>query len=555
MTIEVSSYDDVKNIASIHGIQTVDILEEYSQPVNQSLETTLPAVFDDLAVENDVLIGVIDGGISDSNPFVKPFIESREEHIPEIYQNHSHGTFIASTILYGNHLNGLGTSPQKGFKLIDIVAIPNGDVRRGPVDTIDDCELMEIITETMEKYAPTVKIWNLSLGIPDLVCDYKMSTLGIFLDQIQDIYKVQFFVSAGNLPSSSPRKWPPQPSVEGLDRIISPADSIRALTTGSIALNENSSSIVRKNEPSPFSRRGPGANYTTRPEMVDYGGNLAYEPRFQIGLGVKGLDPKGKIVEGLGTSYANPRVLQKFATVYSDMVERDLLLTKALLIHSSRMWSRHLYDRNPENIHYYGFGMPALQSNQVLRCSSNEATLVFKYSIAKSSHIEMIDFPYPPSLIRDGKCFGEIAMTLVMDPIIDDRYAGEYCRLNIEASFGIYGFNPKEGKREFKGMVPMEAAWNDKFEKARVDFGFKWNPIKSYFRKIKNGIDYREGWKIRIDMSPRSGLEARAQEFILIITIKDPDGKDIYTELVNGLRSRGHSLNNLQTRHVLRQRQ
>lgn len=45
------------------------------------------------------------------------------------------------------------------------------------------------------------------------------------------------------------------------DRIISLADSVRAITVGSIALYETVDSIVKTNEPSPFSRRGPGANY------------------------------------------------------------------------------------------------------------------------------------------------------------------------------------------------------------------------------------------------------------------------------------------------------
>lgn len=41
----------------------------------------------------------------------------------------------------------------------------------------------------------------------------------------------------------------------------------------------------------------------------------------------------------------------------------------------------------------------------------------------------------------------------------------------------------------------------------------------------------------------------------IIVTIKDPKGNDIYTEMVNGLRDRGYYTNNLETKQQVRQRQ
>jgi hypothetical protein len=169
----------------------------------------------------------------------------------------------------------------------------------------------------------------------------------------------------------------------------------------------------------------------------------------------------------------------------------------------------------------------------------------------------MYDFPYPSSLTRNGKCYGEIIMTLAYNPLLDERYGREYCRTNIDASFGVFKYS-KEGKLEYKGCVPMENTWDweEKFEKSRVESGFKWSPIKSYYRKISKGIDAGEGWKIRIDMLPRNNLTVPAQEFVLIITIKDPTKKnDIYSEVVNGLSERGYITANLETRQKIRQRQ
>ena len=55
-------------------------------------------------------------------------------------------------------------------------------------------------------------------------------------------------------------------------------------------------------------------------------------------------------------------------------------------------------------------------------------------------------------------------------------------------------------------------------------------------------------------MTPRSGLTVPQQEFVLILTIRDPLGHDIYSEVINGLRERGYITNNLETRQQLRYR-
>lgn len=145
-------------------------------------------------------------------------------------------------------------------------------------------------------------------------------------------------------------------------------------------------------------------------------------------------------------------------------------------------------------------------------------------------------------------------MTLAYNPVLDQRYGKEYCRINIDASFGTYEFQ-KNDTIKYHGQVPLERAWDEKFEQSRVENGFKWSPIKSYYRKIsKKGILAKDGWKIRIDMNPRNGFDAPPQEFVLIVTIKDPLGNDIYSEVVNGLRDQGYVTNNLETKQQLRHR-
>lgn len=259
LKIEVTSYDDIIELASINGVKTVGFFQEYSLPQNDFSATKLQTLLDSEYRDSDVTIGIIDGGISDDNPFLKPYIVAREEYVNKAYQNPQHATFIASTIQYGNILNNIPVPAAYRFKFVDIVAIPNSDEDFGLTDFISECDLMEIIKEVIEKYSSSTKIWNLSLGLENKPCDGSMSDLGIFLDYIQDTYQVQFFVSSGNVNSLPLRNWPPQKGIGEHDRLISPADSVRAITVGSVALFDSEDSIVKFNEPSPFSRRGPGA--------------------------------------------------------------------------------------------------------------------------------------------------------------------------------------------------------------------------------------------------------------------------------------------------------
>ena len=170
-------------------------------------ETEIAAIIGEESTESEITIGIIDGGIGDENKFLAPYIVAREEYVGEDYQNHSHASFIASTIQFGDELNGIASNDNRRFKFVDVVAIPNSDPDYGPTDSIGELALMEIIEEVMEKYADTVKIWNISLGVPDQICQGTMSDLGIFLDDIQDKYNVQIFVSSGNLcPSENGRR-------------------------------------------------------------------------------------------------------------------------------------------------------------------------------------------------------------------------------------------------------------------------------------------------------------------------------------------------------------
>ncbi len=540
INVTVDSEENINQIASLSGVRSVGTFDNVCCSFETMDVDDKKPIKTDGMIKSDVIIGIIDSGIADI-PELKDYIYAREEYVPREYQNRNHGTFVASTIQYGDQLNGISENGNRLFKFLDVVAIPNENPMYGLTDTMYEEDLMYLLDDVMQKHAHEVKIWNLSLGFANQICDVKMSTIGKFLDKLQDKYKVQIFVSSGNLPPGVIREWPLKDTFSVNDRIVAPADSIRAVTVGSVAMDDCKGSAVKKFQPSPFSRRGPGPNYTVKPDIVDFGGNVRLNKTFHR-IGIKGLNEHGDIVEQIGTSFSCPNALKKYALIYDEMLTKDLMLAKGLLIHSARMNSKESVQKT-EDMKYYGFGMPKKSYEELLRCKSNEVTLVFKQKITRSTHLEMKKFPYPNSLLKDGKYHGEICMTLVYSPKFDRRYDKEYCRSNIEVGFGMFDEN-----EQFKSEVPLEKSWDGKYEKERVKNGFKWAPIKSYYRKIKKGIEEKAGWKIRVDMVARNGADIPEQEFVLIVTIKDPGGHDIYTEIVNELRAKGYVMNNLETR-------
>lgn len=153
LKVEVDSYDDIIKLASINGVKTVDFFQEYSLPRNNFSLTEIQTLLDSEYRDSEITIGIIDGGISDDNSFLKPYIVAREEYVNKAYQNPTHATFIASTIQYGNILNDISTSTTYRFKFVDIVALPNSDEDFGLTDSISEDDLMEIMEEVMDKYS------------------------------------------------------------------------------------------------------------------------------------------------------------------------------------------------------------------------------------------------------------------------------------------------------------------------------------------------------------------------------------------------------------------
>lgn len=503
-----------------------------------------------------ITIGILDNGIANI-PHLSPWMEmDRWSPYPKTSINPTHGTFVSGIALYGDECEGKIWVDHKGLKIFDAAVFP--DVTK---EGLDEDELIANIKDVIRLYHEKVKIWNLSISITREVIDTKFSDFAIALDSIQDEYNVLICKSAGNCENftvSRPK-----------GRIHEGADSVRALVVRSVAHKKGKYDYAEVNDPSPFSRVGPGPEYIIKPEVSHYGGNAGIDPKGRVVTsGVKSFSKEGELAQGVGTSFSTPRITALAAGLQQELNEDfDPLLLKALIIHSAS-YPEDMSVPITERTKQVGFGIPK-SVPEIIYNSPYEATLILRDNLAKGDKIDIMEFPMPDCLIRDGFYTGQIIATLVYDPILDPSQGIEYCQSNLDVKFGSYDAKVERDttKRHILNPVGRQGAQNlflgNLFSKTKmksktgdfalrerlqIQYNDKYYPVKKYAIDLseltdKKRLDYLtmdKKWFLFLQGVYRSHIEKIAQlesfqlsqEFCLILTIRDPLQKEkVYDEV------------------------
>lgn len=496
-----------------------------------------------------VTIGILDNGISNI-PHLKPWIldESWSAYPPGCIDP-THGTFVSGVAIYGDILEGEEWIGNSGLKLFDATIFPD-TTKEG----IEEDELIRNIKEVIKYKGSEIKIWNLSISIEREVVDNSFSDLAVTLDDLQDKYNILICKSAGNCKNFI--------NNNSRGRINEGADSVRALVVGSIAHEEGKVDLVKIDDPSPFTRIGPGPSYIIKPEVVHYGGNAGIDKNGNLKItGVKSFSKNGLVSKLAGTSYSTPRITALAAGIYQELNEEfDPLLLKALIIHSAS-YSKGLNVLNEERTKHVGFGKPKSIS-EIIYNSPNEVTLILRDTLNKGDYIDIMDLPMPECLIKDGYYTGQITATLVYNPILDPSQKGEYCQSNIDIKLGSYDEKVERDieKRNILNPVGRFGSKNilldniyskrvmrakkDDFalkERLLIQYGDKYYPVKKYAVDLGELTEGNKDNYLRSDkkwflclkglyrdhITKKAELEYKtlSQEFCLILTIKDPSGE------------------------------
>ena len=549
---ECRSTDDVEALSKIIGVRSVSNMPMIKtiRPRMLDLKPT-PQLQARDGIDGDVpVVVVVDSGVSDSIPAFKGWIVGRDSQVAPEYQNTEHGTFVAGLVCFGRDLNptigGLGSSPCAIF---DLQVIPNDDPDKGDTLPLLENELLVTLESALQEHANEYKVWNLSLG-SDVVCSLdEFSSLAEELDNLQEKYQVSFVISAGNYVTPPLLDYPRTPAQIEVGRITTPADSVLGITVGSVSHVDYKRTGPKQNHPSAFSRHGAGPNYVIKPDLVHFGGACSTDATDVTGVRSLG---NGGSVEDIGTSYSAPLVSRTLAQIYHQITPTPSpVLARALLTHHAR--DPRSGGRVPDGEeNFFGFGLPA-PVPECLECSPHTSTLIFDDVLRPGFSLEWDDFPYPPSLKKDGRYFGEIWMTVAFAPARGARWGTEYCETHIEAHFGVYhdrvSRDTGEIKQVFTGLVPPEHKNPGLlYEAYQVEKLRKWAPVRTYYGNLGEGGERGNRWRMMLRLLTRHGIEDeeafKPQPFALIVTISDPEKRaPVYDEMAQIIRNRFQSQN------------
>lgn len=526
---ECRSVEDVDALSRIVGVRSVSHMPLIRTIRAQNLNPKpLPTLFTRQEVTGDIpVVVVVDSGISDHLPALESWVVGRDSDVAPQYRNTAHGTFVAGLICWGRDFNptilGIDDGPCGVF---DLQVIPNDDPNEGDTDTLSEQELLISLQTALQQHANRFKVWNLSLG-SDTVCSLDdFSRLAEQTDNLQEKYQVSFVISAGNYMTPPLLDYPRTQEQLAAGRITPPADSVLGITVGAISHVDYKRNGPREHHPSAFSRHGAGPNHIIKPDLVHYGGSCCTDMSHIAGI--RSLNAAGS-VENLGTSFAAPLVSRTLAQIYHQITPTPSpVLARALLTHHAR--DPRTGDRVPDgDENFFGFGLPA-QVPYCLECTPYCSTLVFEDVLRPGYYLEWNDFPYPPSLRRNGRYFGEIRMTVAFAPARGARWGTEYCETHVDAHFGVY--QKQESRKtgatttRFVGLVPPEHKNPGLlYESYQVEKLRKWAPVRTYYGNLGEKGERGERWRLMLRLLTRHGLQDeafKAQPFSLILTISDP---------------------------------
>lgn len=538
---------------------SIEPMPKYVISLDSMQEGTSVEVINPIDGHRYETLGILDNGIAPI-PHLSPWMAAKRWTVyPESEINPTHGTFVAGVALYGDICEGKEWVGHGGIKLFDATVFPNEN------ESLEEDELIANISEAIKANYEKIKIWNLSISVVRPVSDNKFSDLAIALDDLQTKYNILICKSAGNCSNfiyGRPK-----------GRIHEGADSVRSLVVGSVAQAKGPDDFADVDNPSPFSRVGPGPEYIIKPEVSHYGGNAGVDKSGTlVTTGVKSFSKDGNLSSSVGTSFSTPRIASLATGLYQELDEAfDPLLLKGLIIHSST-YSDNLQIPMSERTNQLGFGVPK-SVPQILYNAPYEITLILRDTLSKSEKIDIMDFPMPKSLIRDGYYTGQIIATLVYDPILDSSQGIEYCQSNIDIKFGSYNIKKERdtSKRNILNPVGRDGAKNlfkeglyskrlmrdsqGEFalrERLLIQYADKYYPVKKYAIDLselseankQNFATANKLWYLYLCGFFREHTEQRAkierttpsQDFCLIITIKDPEHKaNVYDEVTQGL--------------------
>lgn len=364
--------------------------------VVQSPEATAPTVC------------VIDSGIEEGHRWLAPAIDAATSRcfLPDVAADdvadyvspQGHGTRVAGAVLYPDAIPVTGTVQPVAWIQNARVLTPENKLP----DTLPPEKYLPQVVAHFHAAPRFTKIFNHSINARVPCPTQRMTAWGAKIDQLSHEQEVLFIQSAGNQDRSNgdranpglcdhldAGRQPPEHQLEASMRVANPAQSLHALTVGAVSATtfedaDQRSFAAGELHPSGYSRAGYGEPWSVvKPEVVEVAGDLIYSknpPRLvrqhtDVAIELLNSTMHGAAAhskDGVGTSFAAPKVAHIAAHLQSLFPAMSPLIYRALIVQSARWpaWAEAAGEAD-RVLRLIGYGVPSLE-----RASQNSESRV-----------------------------------------------------------------------------------------------------------------------------------------------------------------------------------
>jgi hypothetical protein len=416
----------LKTLAGYNPLRTVHPLLMRNIPEftrsHSSSDCPQPPIF---SKKSSIVVGVLDGGITGSNPYLDNYIEIEDSVSGTMEPAFTdHGRHVCGTVLYG---------PLNKYTSTDQLPEPPISVKSFRVispDNSGDPDLYEVI-DAIEEIVPknkNISVYNLSLGPTGPILDDSISRFTFACDSLSNEHNVLFCVAVGN-----------DGEMDGYNRIQSPSDMVNGLAIG--AYTKIDGTLTK----APYSCIGPGREGNKmKPDLLAFGG-CSNSPIHLLGL------KSGERSWDAGTSFASPIAARIAAQLIGESNQFiDPLISRGLMIHSV------IDKKDIKHTNELGHGFLTEDISKIITCPDKSYTLIYRGELMPGKYAEF-SIPWIND-ITQGKVSFHWTVAILTN--VNHQSPDDYTSTSIHAMF-----YPNKNKYS---LVKKEAGKKSKFKKIDI---------------------------------------------------------------------------------------